>query len=197
MREVAILFAEKNSIYNSIAGCQVYDETRDARTFCGGMPVVAHPPCRLFSRLSHFSTAPESEKALAIFAIEQVRKNGGVLEHPMASRLWDEAGLPKTGHDEFGGWTLRVFQFWWGHQAAKDTLLYICGVHPNQIPEIPVRIGLPQRSLGLAMKPYDRSKKQVSKKERSATPVKFAEWLCELARRTQTPLTAQAPPVRH
>lgn len=35
------------------------------------------------------------EKALALWAVEQVRKFGGVLEHPKRSTLWPAAGLPE------------------------------------------------------------------------------------------------------
>jgi hypothetical protein len=75
--------------------------------FKGGSPVIAHPPCRLWGQMRFFSSAPESEKLLAFFAVEQVRKNGGILEHPASSTLWEAAKLPAPGRrDSFGGWTL-------------------------------------------------------------------------------------------
>lgn len=43
---VAVLFARTDSVYRSLPDVEVYDIERDARTFAGGMPVVAHPPCR-------------------------------------------------------------------------------------------------------------------------------------------------------
>lgn len=46
MSGVAVLFARQDSHYKSIAGVDVWDIDRDARKWPGGMPVVAHPPCR-------------------------------------------------------------------------------------------------------------------------------------------------------
>ncbi|MWL55341.1 hypothetical protein GQL84_23735, partial [Escherichia coli] len=59
--------------------CDVFDIERDARTFAGGMPVVAHPPCRAWGRLRKFAKPRPDEKALALFAVAQVRAFGGVL----------------------------------------------------------------------------------------------------------------------
>jgi hypothetical protein len=47
---VAILYAARKTAYRDIAGVEIYDEDRDARTFPGGMPVIAHPPCRRWTR---------------------------------------------------------------------------------------------------------------------------------------------------
>jgi hypothetical protein len=46
MREVAVLFARADSIYKTLAGCDVWDEARDALKWPGGAPIIAHPPCR-------------------------------------------------------------------------------------------------------------------------------------------------------
>jgi hypothetical protein len=46
MRQVAILFARKDSIYKTMPGCDVWDIDRDARNWPGGAPIVGHPPCR-------------------------------------------------------------------------------------------------------------------------------------------------------
>ena len=45
---IAVLCARHDSPYKAIPTCDVYDEARDARTFPGGVPVIAHPPCRGF-----------------------------------------------------------------------------------------------------------------------------------------------------
>jgi hypothetical protein len=83
------------------------------------------------------------EKDLAWFALEKVRKNGGVLEHPKGSRLWKEASLPLPGEfpDEHGGFTLLIDQYHFGHVARKWTHLYIVGIEPKDLPEIPIRGG--------------------------------------------------------
>ena len=142
---ITVLFARADSVYKSMSGCDVYDAARDARTWLGGTPVIAHPPCRAWCRLRYFAkNVPPDEKALAIFAVEQVRKFGGVLEHPYGSTLWDAANLPRPGErDSWGGWTLSMPQFWFGHRAEKATFFYIVGCEPSAVPEIPFKLGEP------------------------------------------------------
>ena len=180
---VAVLFARDDSHYKAIPDCDVWDIERDARRWPGGHHVVAHPPCRAWGRLRHFAKPRPDEKALALWAVEQVRKWGGVLEHPEASTLWPAANLPAPGAsaDQYGGWTLRVEQFHWGHKAAKATWLYIVGCPPALIPALPHRTGEPthvvQSRKRCGHKPH------ITKAEREHTPVEFAHWLVTLARR--------------
>ena len=190
MKTVAILFADRQSIYKSLPDVDVYDVDRDARTFPGGCPVIAHPPCRLWSCLSHLSTAPPEEKLLATWAIEVVRREGGAVEHPATSRLWKEPGMPRLGErDKFGGWILPVLQWWFGHRAEKATKLYIVGCASKDVPIIPMLLGEPTHSLkeGLPRRTpqwvRDQRPKRCTKRERSATPPDFARWLVETARR--------------
>ena len=108
--------------------------------YVGPWPVVAHPPCGPWSRLKAFCGAELlAQKHLAPLAVEQVRRWGGVLEHPAGSELWDHARLPLPGGlpDAYGGFTLEVEQWRWGHRAIKPTWLYIVGVDPSHIPAIP------------------------------------------------------------
>ena len=42
---IAILFARKDSVYKAMPGLDVYDFERDALTWPGGAPLIAHPPC--------------------------------------------------------------------------------------------------------------------------------------------------------
>ena len=79
--KIAILFARSDSIYHQL-DADVWDEDRDARQFPGGVQVVAHPPCRAWGRLRRFAKPAPHEKDLARFAVAQVRRWGGVLEHP-------------------------------------------------------------------------------------------------------------------
>lgn len=189
IRPVAALFVQLDSIYKTLPGVDCYDEERDALMFPGGMPVVAHPPCRLWGKLRFFSKAPPEEKELAIWAVDQVRRWGGVLEHPQGSQLWAEKSLPEpgAGRDEYAGWTLVVDQFWWGHKARKRTRLYICGCAQKDMPAMSFRMGQATHTVGLYS---GRNKKtcrpEIPKAERSATPPAFAAWLVEVARRTQT-----------
>lgn len=61
-----------------------------------------------------------------------------MLEHPAGSTLWPVAGLPEPGErDAWGGFTIIVPQFWWGHLADKATRLYICGCEPGDLPPVP------------------------------------------------------------
>lgn len=121
---VAVLFARADSHYKALAGVDVWDAERDARRWPGGCPVVAHPPCRAWGQLRALANPRPDEKALAIYAVEQVRKFGGVLEHPKNSTLWPTLGLPRPGErDEFGGWTLPIYQMWWG-TAPKSRRCY-------------------------------------------------------------------------
>jgi hypothetical protein len=193
MKQVAVLFARADSIYKTMPECDVYDIERDARTWPGGIPVVAHPPCRAWGRLRKFAKPRPDEKELAIFAVDQVRRFGGVLEHPSGSSLWSAAGLPAPGqHDSFDGWTLPIFQSWFGHRAEKSTLLYIVGCRPADLPEMPMILGdashivtgSGRRKDGGRLQKGDRGwRPEISKHEREHTPAILAAWLVELAKR--------------
>lgn len=191
---VAVLFARKDSIYKTLPGTDVYDIERDALTWPGGCPVVAHPPCRAWASLRHCAKPRPGEKDLAIWAIRQVQEWGGVLEHPLRSTLWPYAGLPEPGRiDAFGGFTLPVNQHWWGHRAEKATRLYICGVSPREIPLIPIRLERPTHTVGLwSGRDRKRCRPTIAKSEFEASPPEFATWLLELARRCRVDARAAA-----
>lgn len=186
-------------------GIDAWDCDRDARLYCGDDPVIAHPPCRAWGVLRHFAKPRPDEKALAYFAVDQVRRCGGVLEHPYKSTLWSAVGLPKPGErDAYGGWTLPVSQFWWGHRAEKKTLLYIVGLEPNELPLIPFVLGVPSHVIAQsrAARNGTRLRKgmpgwrpECGKAEREHTPPAFAAWLVETARRCKPPRyrTAKTP----
>jgi len=190
---VSVLFARADSNYKTIPTCDVWDEERDALTWKGGGPVVAHPPCRSWGRLRAFAKPRPGEKDLARWAVLQVREWGGVLEHPESSTLWTDQGLPKPGQrDEYGGWTLPVHQWWWGHRAQKKTWLYIVGCEPKDIPEMPLRLGESdcrirldkRRADGTHIRKGDPDYQPIlGAAEREHTPPAFAEWLVELALR--------------
>lgn len=183
------LFVRADSIYKTMAGVDAYDIERDAKTFRNG-PIVAHPPCRAWSCLKAFAKPPPGERRLAIWAVLKIRRHGGVLEHPKGSSLWPTMKLPKPGWlpDAWGGYTIEVDQFHWGHRARKRTWLYIVGT--LDLPPIPRRPGEPthvidrpgsarkrERPNSAGLRPW------VTKREREATPPQFAQWLVELARR--------------
>lgn len=176
---VAVLFARSNSVYKSIPGCDVFDLARDARTYTGTLPVIAHPPCRAFGRLRHFAKPRADERELAHFAVAQVQRCGGVLEHPWASSLWPAAGLPLPGQrDRFGGYTLGLLQGDFGHSAPKATWLYICGIDPADLPVPLFELGEKTGRVEL-----------MGKAARESTPPAFAHWLVDLAKRTSPALS--------
>jgi len=190
---VAVLFARADSVYKTLPGVDVWDEARDARKWPGGCPVVAHPPCRTWGTLSHLFAHPAGERDLAPFAVEQVRRFGGVLEHPSKSRLWPELGLPAIGEsDDFGGWTMAIHQSDFGHRAQKKTRLYIVGCGPRDMPPMPIVLGKPthvicqNRTLpgGVRLrKGMPGWRPDVSEAEQEHTPPELAAWLVDLARR--------------
>jgi len=184
MKTVAVLFARSDSHYKTLPECDVFDIERDARTYAGKNPIVAHPPCRAWGQFAMFAKPRDDEKALAPWAIEQIRKIGGVLEHPNASKLWPVLGLPEPGCvDEFGGWTLPIHQHWFGHRAEKKTRLYIVGCKPWDIPEMPMVLGEATHVIGDVGRASNCTKRpEVSKAEREHTPPELARWLVDLAR---------------
>lgn len=194
---VAVLFARADSHYKTLCGVEVYDMERDARTYDGPWPVVAHPPCRSWGRLAHMAKPRADERNLARLAVALVREFGGVLEHPQASKLWPAQRLPKPGQrDGMGGWTMGITQHWWGHRATKPTLLYIVGCETDDIPALPelklgdgthviaqdTRAGNAGRRLKVGDFGY---RPCVTHAEREHTPPDLALWLVELARRCQ------------
>ena len=173
------LFVTRRSIYKKLLGHALcYDADRDARTFCGAAPVIAHPPCAHWSaRLDHFCTRPIEEKWLAYFAIEKVRENGGVLEHPAYSRLWLAAGLPPPGQlarDRWGGFTVALEQGDFGHKCPKPTWIYVCGRDSV--------LAMPRRKHITTNDAKGRNRFHcLSMNQRKATPPKFAQWLIKMA----------------
>ena len=179
---IAVLFARNDSKYKQLDGYDVYDIDRDARNYDKDYPVIAHPPCRAWGMLSHMANPRPDEKDLAWFALEQVRKNGGVLEHPTGSRLWKEAKLPLADEfpDDFGGFTIEIDQFDFGHVAHKKTKLYICGIDRTDLP------ALPEKNLA----PTDRSicgnvkgTKRCTQYQREYTPDNLINFMTEICKR--------------
>ena len=186
---VAVLFARSDSVYKTLPGTDVWDIDRDAREWPGGAPVVAHPPCRAWGSLRHFAKPLPNEKDLAPWSVWQVRRWGGVLEHPAASLLFPHLGLPSGNRiDAHGGFTLPVWQSWWGHRADKKTRLYIVGIEPRDVPAFQLKLGFsthvisPSHNIRAGDWNY---RPQLRKPEREHTPPALAEWLLELARRTR------------
>lgn len=164
VNNVAALYVEARGPYPGLVS-DWYDVRRDARTYEGPFPVVAHPPCEQWGKLSHFSRSDTRD--LAILAVSQVRKFGGVLEHPASSKLWRECGLPPVDQlypDAFGGLSYLIAQGDYGHRAPKLTWLYA------------VRLGPCPFTLPTARDPGGRVE-SLSRYARKATPRQLAEAL--------------------
>ena len=180
--KIAVLFARDDSRYKDFDIYDVYDVNRDARTFCKRMPVIAHPPCRAWGLLSHMANPRPDEKQLAYFALAQVRLNGGILEHPAGSKLWKEAELPLQYEfpDEYGGFTIEIDQYDFGHVAHKNTKLYICGIKQSELPKFPeVRKEIPTRSICGNVKGTVRC----TQYQREYTPDALIEFMTEICKR--------------
>jgi len=183
---VAVLFARERSVYHSIAVCDVYDRVRGARTWSGGVPVVAHPPCAQWGSLRSFAHRVPEQLALAPWAIEQVRRYGGVVEHPGGSLLWRELDLPAPGAgvDQCGGWTLGIEQREFGHRARKRTLLYIVGCAPRDIPGLPLSLHYATHRVKTDSRSPVATRRrhlELSAAGRQTTPAAMARWLVALA----------------
>ena len=142
---IAALYVKTGGSYFGLDGVDPWDEARDARTYAGPHPVVAHPPCQRWGKMwfgqpltvkrtGQRKTLGDDGGCFAA-ALDAVRTYGGVLEHPWASLAWPHFGLnvpPRSGGwimaDFQGGWTCCVEQGQYGHYARKPTLLYAFGV---------------------------------------------------------------------
>lgn len=180
---ITVLFARKDSIYKSM-GLDVWDIDRNAMNFDGSNPVIAHPPCRMWGKLSYFAKPRLGEEKTAFHAIDRVRQNGGILEHPAYSKLWKVAGLPRPGSgcDEFGGYTIDIDQSWFGHKARKRTWLYIVGVKESELPVITISFDAIQFCISTSKGRARGRLKEVTHAEREHTPEKLAKWLIETAK---------------
>ena len=182
---VAVLFARADSHYKALPDVDVFDAERDARTYDGPWPVVAHPPCRAWGRLRAFANPRPDERNLGRLAVALVREFGGVLEHPAGSTLWAAQKLPRPGErDQYGGWTLAAPQKWWGHKAEKDTWFYVVGCEPGEIPDMPLVLG--DAAYVVQSRKRQDYRPHITKAEREHTPPPLAAWLVELAAKCKT-----------
>lgn len=168
-RPVAALYVRRAGGVYAELGVDTWDKSRDARNYPGPNPVVAHPPCGPWGR---FAWKSKEDPALAPLAVRQVRRWGGVVEHPADSRLWSYMDLPRPGAspDSHGGWTIEVEQSAWGHRAPKRTWLYVVGVPRSHLPPMPPRVPDPGGRIEF-----------MCEAERERTPVAFARFLVQIA----------------
>ena len=201
--QVAALYVDPvRGPYGKMAGVDAWGWERNAKQYKGPHPVIAHPACGSWGRFWWRYTGKEGDAACALTAVKQVRKYGGVLEHPAMSNLWDDAGrysrsakrtagqksrpkglfdLPKPGEkpDRFGGYSIAVNQSDWGHPARKATWLYIVGVPKQELPARP-----PPRAATHTITTSGKARgslPELTKSKRHLTPPKFAAWLKAIA----------------
>lgn len=134
---VAALYVDPKGVYAGIPDVEVWDEARDARTYAGPWPVVAHPPCARWSLMGicrgYYDGA---DSGCFEAALKAVRQYGGILEHPAHSLAWRTFGLPTPppigwqGAIGDPGWAAAVDQRRYGHEARKPTWLYYVGGEP-------------------------------------------------------------------
>lgn len=208
MREdVVALYVDPRGPYPKLVR-EWYDEARDARTYAGPWPVVAHPPCERWGR--YWGGGPmlhgtPNQKLLGDddgrfeHALSMVRRFGGVLEHPEATHAFRAFGLtrpPKSGGwvSAEGGWTCCVEQGHYGHQARKATWLYVASsTRPPDLiwgssgPKDRLDAGYhsarERKSMGGEAGLVSRGIRRQPKSERHLSPIAFAEWLIEVASR--------------
>lgn len=190
--------------YAHLDGVDPWDETRDARTYNGPHPVVAHPPCGPWGRLRHLYRGNEHDCAPR--AVEQVRSFGGVLEHPAGSKLWEACGLNepwergwrdegesrwhRTSDTDFhGGYTIELDQCEWGHVARKRTWLYLVGVPRSALEAPPFPGRAPTHRIGSSTcgRTNGTRLRSASAQQRRRTPPEFAAYLVRLARSVVRP----------
>jgi len=137
VKKYVALFVRSDSAYKTTTAWDAYDADRNALGYSDSLPVVCHPPCRAWGKLSHMANPREGEADLAFWSIDKIRQNGGILEHPNGSRLFGRH-LPDVGEtDEYGGFTIMIDQYDFGHVAHKKTKLYICGIDKADLPVLP------------------------------------------------------------
>lgn len=185
----AALYIDPRGPYPKMPGVECWDAERDAENYPGPWPVVAHPPCGPWGRLRHLYRG--DEHPLALVALAQVRRWGGVLEHPQWSRLWAAGDIPKPGcgYDIFGGQSILIDQCRFGHPARKWTWLYLVGAPiveagsypPPREPTHWISGGRGRAGKKAKTTPVPPGIKICSAQQRRRTPPAFAEWLVSLA----------------
>ncbi len=193
---IAALYVETNGVYYGLPYVDPWNIVRDARTYSGPYPVVAHPPCARWSRMQGFVEYRHpgrfkrgDDGGCFSAALAAVRKFGGILEHPEASSAWQHFGLtrpPQSGGwiraDAVDGWTCCIEQGAYGHKARKRTWLYAHGV---VLPSLLWSGKTPRKGTNSGSEDRRLSRTGIvqrqSKRQRAATPVLFRDLLLSIA----------------
>jgi hypothetical protein len=111
---VAVLWVSPKSHYLYLwPRVDCWTESRDALTYEGPWPVIAHPLCGSWGKLKAFS---RQSRIHGIAAMYFVHKYGGCVEQPSGSELFRLLGR--------GGNVESLDQGDWGFPSPKPTLIY-------------------------------------------------------------------------
>ena len=195
---IAALYVIRDGPYSNLPDIDAWPEERDARTYAGPHPVIAHPPCARWGRYWSKAGAKMGEDGGCFkSALESVQRWGGILEHPEGSHAWPAFGIskpPRTGGWIraglfIDGWTCCVEQGHYGHRARKPTWLYFVGQRrPPELRWGPSDVD-PRYRIAEDATPKERKRavrmgviQRLSKRQRKATPIEFRDLLISIVR---------------
>lgn len=181
---VAALFVQRDGVYSTMPGVDVWHLDRDAMLYTDALPVVEHPPCGQwgFAARRWRRVALGQDGGRFAHALGTLDRVGGVIEHPAGSSAWTHFSIPRPGGWGWTPagvapagqrWTCAVDQGHFGHEAPKRTWLLVVS---------PVWVGRPPPTL-----PWGPSNAQgrvvdmPDQLDREATPPAFAQLLVALA----------------
>ena len=124
-RMIAALYVESRGVYAGLPDVDLWDRDRDARTYAGPWPVVAHPPGARWGRSwgGHPTQQPRlvlgDDEGCFAAALDAMRRHGGVLEPPEASPAW--TGLRTPHATESRRVVVTAWQGEWTCCVEKDT----------------------------------------------------------------------------
>lgn len=205
---IAALFVYADGPYSTIPDVEIWTEScvqqsmfnagvhADARNYTGAHPVVAHPPCSRWCRLAGLVEArwgyKRGEDGGAFeSAVRNVRRCGGVLEHPAYSDAFDCYGLPipaRAGgwtRGKCGGFSCHVEQGRYGHVAKKATWLYAFGCELPSLKwgsVLDCETNAPVSWCGNKVKSGEKRPRVGSSRAASETPAEFRGVLLTMAR---------------
>jgi hypothetical protein len=200
---IAALFVDSDGCYIDVPGVDAWPVERDARNYAGDNPIIAHPPCKLWTKLARVNFAryggehnrPGNDGGCFAFALATVEKCGGVIEHPATSYAWRDHGLDvphiRGWVPSRKGYVCEVWQSAYGHRASKATWLYYVGnSKPFALnwdrPRGEFQVGWTDTAEGRVNKPT------LSARESRATPVLFRDELIALAKHSANAASANA-----
>ena len=186
---VHALFVDPDGPYPRL-GVDCWTVQRNGLTFDGIGPVVTHPPCGRWCALAkmnerRWGTKVGDDGGLFNFALQIVRQNGGVLEHPARSLAWAKYALPVPTHVGWntasGLWSCEVWQSAYGHACHKRTWLLYSGNRPPFELDWRRDRSLATHQIGGGIHTGHRTKPRFPQRHSHLSPFAFAATLVRLA----------------